>query len=90
MKQKTKEINELVLENLSDETILEIQKRYIDEEITDSLKLVSSDGRLQKLLDKANERAIKASEKLNTVKRYQAFYTPVSIIKKMLGLSQSF
>ncbi len=25
------DINELVLENLSDETILEIQKRYIDE-----------------------------------------------------------
>ena len=28
-------------------------------------------------------------KKLNTVKRYQAFYTPVAIIKKMLDFSKS-
>jgi hypothetical protein len=83
------EINELVLENLSDETILEIQKRYIDEETTNLFNQISSDGRLKKLLDKANERAMKASEKLNTVKRYQSFYTPVAVIKKMLDLSKT-
>ena len=51
--------------------------------------MVSSDSRLTKLLEKANERALKASEKLNTVKRYQAFYTPVNIIKKMFDFSKS-
>ena len=39
-------------------------------------------------MDKANERAIKATEKLNSVKRYQAFYTPVNVIKKMLDFSK--
>ena len=83
------EINELVLENLSDESILEIQKRYIQEQTQNIFKLVSSDSRLTKLLEKANERALKASEKLNTVKRYQAFYTPVNIIKKMFDFSKA-
>ena len=51
--------------------------------------MVSSDSRLTKLLEKANERALKASEKLNTVKRYQSFYTPVNIIKKMFDFSKA-
>ena len=50
---------------------------------------MSSDGRLLKLLEKANERALKASEKLNTVKRYQAFYTPVNIINKIFDFSKA-
>lgn len=82
------EVNELVLENLSDENILQVQKRYIEEQTQNIFKLVSSDGRLAKLLQRANERALKASEKLNTVKRYQAFYTPVNIIKKMFDFSK--
>ena len=61
---------------------MEIQKRYIEEQTQNIFKLVASDGRLAKLLQRANERALKANEKLNTVKRYQAFYTPVNIIKK--------
>jgi hypothetical protein len=83
------EINEIVLENLNDESVLEIQKRYITEQTQNIFKLVSSDGRLTKLLQKANERALKANEKLNSVKRYQAFYTPVAIVKKMFDFSKS-
>jgi hypothetical protein len=77
------------LENLNDESVLEIQKRYITEQTQNIFKLVSSDGRLTKLLQKANERALKANEKLNSVKRYQAFYTPVAIVKKMFDFSKS-
>ncbi len=34
------EVNEIVLENLNDETVLEIQKRYIDEQIDNIFKMI--------------------------------------------------
>ena len=40
------EVNELVLENLNDETILDIQKRYISEERDNVFELIKSDGKL--------------------------------------------
>ena len=46
------EVNELVLEKLSDETILEIQKRYIEEQTQDIFKLIKSDSRLSEILQK--------------------------------------
>ena len=82
------EVNEIVLENLSDETILQIQKRYIEEQTQDIFKLIKSDGRLSEILQKATDRAMKAKEKLDSVKRYQAFYTPAPVVKKMLDMSK--
>ena len=31
---------------------------------------------------------MKAKEKLDSVKRYQAFYTPAPVVKKMLDMSK--
>ena len=76
------EVNEIVLENLSDETILQIQKRYIEEQTQDIFKLIKSDGRLSEILQKATDRAMKAKKKLDSVKCYQAFYTPAPLVKK--------
>ena len=41
------EVNEIVLENLNDETILEIQKQYINEQIDNIFKMIKSDGKLR-------------------------------------------
>jgi FKBP-type peptidyl-prolyl cis-trans isomerase (trigger factor) len=60
------EVNEIVLENLNDETILEIQKRYIDEQTDNIFKMIKSDGKLSQLLQNANDRAIRAKEKLDS------------------------
>ena len=83
------EVNELILENLLDESILEIQKRYIEEQTEDIFKLIKSDSRLSEIIQKATDRAMKAKEKLDSVKRYQAFYTPAPVVKKMLDMSKS-
>jgi hypothetical protein len=54
------EVNEIVLENLNDESILEIQKRYIDEQTDNVFKLIKSDGKLSQLLQNATDRAVRA------------------------------
>ena len=82
------EVNEIVLENLNDETILDIQKRYIDEQTDNIFKMIKSDGKLSQLLQNANDRAIRAKEKLDSVKRLQQFYTPEPIVRKMLDSSK--
>jgi len=82
------EVNEIVLENLNDETILEIQKRYIDEQTDNIFKMIRSDGKLSQLLQNATDRAVRAKEKLDSVKRLQQFYTPETIVRKMLDTSK--
>ena len=82
------EINEIVLENLSDESILDIQKRYINEQTDDIFKLIKSDGKLSEILQNATNRAVRAKEKLDSVKRLQQFYTPEPVVRKMLDCSK--
>ena len=82
------EVNELVLENLNDETILDIQKRYIAEERDNVFELIKSDGKLSQILQNATDRAVRAKEKLDSVKRLQQFYTPEPIVRKMLDSSK--
>jgi hypothetical protein len=84
------EVNEIVLENLNDESILEIQKRYIDEQTDNIFKMIKSDGKLSQLLQNATDRAVRAKEKLDSVKRLQQFYTPETIVRKMLDSSNGY
>jgi hypothetical protein len=82
------EVNEIVLENLNDETILEIQKRYIDEQTDNIFKMIKSDGKLSQLLQNATDRAVRAKEKLNSVKRLQQYFTPEKFVRKLLDCSK--
>jgi hypothetical protein len=77
-----------VLENLNDETILEIQKRYIDEQTDNIFKMIISDGKLSQLLQNATDRAVRAKENLDATKRLQQFLTPETIVRKMLDCSK--
>ena len=67
---------------------MNIQKRYIGEETDNIFELIKSDGKLSQILQNANDRAIRAKEKLDSVKRLQQFYTPEPIVRKMLDTSK--
>ena len=54
---------------MNDETILEIQKRYIDEQTDNIFKMIKSDGKLSQLLQNATDRAVRAKEKLDATKK---------------------
>ena len=50
--------------------------------------MIKSDGKLSQLLQNANDRAVRAKEKLDSVKRLQQFHTPEPVVRKMLDCSK--
>ena len=50
--------------------------------------MIKSDGKLSQLLQNATDRAVRAKEKLDSVKRLQQFFTPEPVVRKMLDSSK--
>ena len=63
------------------------EKKYINEQKEDILNKINSSD-LQTLLSKYEEKNHVLKSKLDIAKRYQAYFTPEAVIKKMLQYSQ--
>ena len=80
-----KEVHEM--DDMSEKEILELQKKYINEQKEDILKKINS-ADLQTLLSKYEEKNHVLKSKLDIAKRYQAYFTPEAVIKQMLQYSE--
>lgn len=82
-----KEVHEKDIEDMTEKEILELQKKYINGQKEDILKKINS-SELQNLLSKYEEKNHVLKSKLDIAKRYQAYFTPETVIKMMLQYSQ--
>ena len=82
-----KDIEDLDIENMTEKEVLELQKKYINLQKENILKTINS-LELQNLLDKYEEKNNILQSKLDIAKRYQAYFTPNTVIKMMLDYSK--
>lgn len=72
--------------NLSQKEIFNIQKDFIKSQKIDIFKLVNSD-KIVKFIEKYEKQNDILKFKLDVAKRYQAYFTPEIVVKKMCDLS---
>ena len=82
-----KDISLKKLDNMTEKEILDLQKKYIDEQKENIFKLVSSE-KLQKLLGDYERRNNIFDLKMDIARRLQAYFTPDKVIKQMLEYSK--
>jgi tRNA1(Val) A37 N6-methylase TrmN6 len=82
-----KDISLKKLDKMTEKEILDLQRKYINEQKENIFKLVSSD-KLQKLLNDYERRNNLFELKMDVAKRLQAYFTPDKVIKQMLEYSK--
>jgi len=82
-----KEITLDKLEKMTDKEILELQKKYLEEQKEDIFKKINS-SELMALMDKQERQNNIFNTKLQVAKRFQAYFTPDEVIKKMCEFSK--
>ena len=82
-----KDVSLKKLDNMTEKDILDLQRKYIEEQKENIFKLVSSE-KLKKLLDNYERRNNIFDLKMDVAKRLQAYFTPDKVIKQMLEYSK--
>ena len=82
-----KDISLKKLDGMTEKEILDLQRKYINEQKENIFKLVSSD-KLQKLLSDYERRNNLFDLKMDVARRLQAYFTPDKVIKQMLEYSK--
>jgi len=82
-----KDISLKKLDSMSEKDILDLQKKYIQEQKENIFKLVSSE-KLQKLMSDYERRNNLFDLKMDVARRLQAYFTPDKVIKQMLEYSK--
>ena len=82
-----KDISLKKLDTMNEKDILDLQRKYINEQKNNIFKLISS-NKLQKLISDYENRNSMFDLKMDVAKRLQAYFTPDNIIKQMLGYSK--
>jgi len=75
------------LDKMSEKDILDLQRKYIQEQKENIFKLVSSE-KLQKLMSDYERRNDIFNLKMDVARRLQAYFTPDKVIKQMLEYSK--
>jgi tRNA1(Val) A37 N6-methylase TrmN6/superfamily II DNA/RNA helicase len=82
-----KDISLKKLDNMTEKQILDLQRKYIQEQKENIFKLVSSE-KLQKLMSDYERRNSMFDLKMDVARRLQAYFTPDKVIKQMLEYSK--
>lgn len=82
-----KDISLKKLDNMTEKDILDLQRKYINEQKENIFKLVSS-KKLKKLMSDYERRNSMFELKMDVAKRLQAYFTPDKVIKQMLEYSK--
>lgn len=82
-----KDISLKKLDKMTEKQILDLQKKYIQEQKENIFKLISSE-KLQKLMSDYERRNSIFDLKMDVAKRLQAYFTPDKVIKQMLEYSK--
>jgi len=75
------------LDNMTEKDILDLQRKYIEEQKENIFKLVSSE-KLQKLMSDYENRNNIFELKMDVARRLQAYFTPDKVIKQILEYSK--
>jgi len=75
------------LDNMTEKDILDLQRKYIEEQKENIFSLVSSE-KLQKLMGNYERRNNIFELKMDVARRLQAYFTPDKVIKQMLEYSR--